>query len=113
MSINLLQRGTEQDTTPGGSILAAATGQHHHGLHWNGGDKYNVIGYIGKGAFAMVYKLSSKRDGEVYAVKEIDKAQFAKNGASAQKARKELDVIKNLRHVGKGSLTADPRLTPI
>ena len=73
-------------------------------MHWNGGDKYNVIGYIGQGAFAMVYKLSSKQDGEVYAVKEIDKGKFAKGGSSAEKARKELDVIRNLQHVSRANI---------
>ncbi|KAK4690470.1 hypothetical protein P7C71_g6328, partial [Lecanoromycetidae sp. Uapishka_2] len=96
-TVKTMQQGLQQDTTPNGSILAAATGQHHHGMHWNGGDKYNVIGYIGKGAFAMVYKLSSKRDGEVFAVKEIDKGKI-KDKADAHKAQKELNVIKNLRH---------------
>lgn len=93
-----MQQPLQQGTTPNGSILTAATGQTHHGMHWNGGDKYNVICYIGKGAFAMVYKLSSKQDGEVFAVKEIDKAKI-KDRNEANKARKELDVIKNLRHV--------------
>lgn len=49
----------------------------------------------------MVYKLSSKRDGEVYAVKEIDKVKLMKGGSSTQKAQKEVDVIKNLRHVSR------------
>lgn len=97
-TVKVMQQGFQPETTPNGSILAAATGQHHHGMHWNGGDKYNVISYIGKGAFAMVYKLSSKRDGEVFAVKEIDKTKI-KDRADAIKARKELDVIKSLRHV--------------
>ena len=66
---------------------------------WNGGEKYNVVGYIGKGAFAMVYKLSSKSSGEVYAVKQIEKRRFIKDGLLGHKVHYELNVMKKLSHV--------------
>ena len=97
--------GPQQETTPNGSILAAATSSNNHGLHWNGGEKYNVVNYIGKGAFAMVYKLSSKRDGELYAVKEVSKKNFIKDGILGHKFHNELNVMKSLHHVSNPSTT--------
>ena len=98
--INALGNHQQQVTTPHGSILAAATsGNNNHGLNWNGGRKYNVINRIGSGAFALVYKLSSKRDGEPYAVKEISKDRFMKDGHLGIKFHNELNLIKSLNHV--------------
>ena len=81
------------------SAIMAGTAGHHHGLAWNGGDKYNVVGYVDKGAFAMVYQLASKRDGEVYAVKQLEKRRFLKDGHLGRRGHNELDVMKTLRHV--------------
>lgn len=68
-------------------------------MEWNGGDDYNVVGYIGKGAFASVYKLATKRDGDLYAVKQIEKRHFMKNGILDQKVHNELLIMKRLQHV--------------
>lgn len=68
------------------------------GMHWNGGSEYNVIGCLGKGAFATVYKLATKRDGLVYAAKELDKRRFLKNGILDMKFDNEIQIMKNLRH---------------
>lgn len=68
-------------------------------MNWSGGSKYNVVGTIGQGAFANVYKLSSKRDGVVFAAKQLDKSRFAKDGTLSSKIYNELNLIKSLRHV--------------
>lgn len=81
------------------ALIASGSSQYHFGMHWNGGDTYNVVGYIGKGAFAMVYKLATKRDGEVFAVKQLEKRKFIKNGILDHKVNNELRIIKHLRHV--------------
>ena len=86
------------EASPNASILAAATGDYNHGFGWNGGDKYNVVSYIGKGAFAMVYKLSATKDGEVYACKQIEKRRFIKDGALNNKVHNEILVMKDLEH---------------
>ena len=95
--------GTSRPTT----MLAAATGGNVHGMHWSGGPKYNIVGYIGSGAFANVYKLSSKRDGMVYAAKQLDKKRFARGGNLPEKIYNELNVIKGLRHVSVSSLSKE------
>lgn len=68
-------------------------------MHWNGGTKYNVVSFLGSGAMAMVFKLSSKRDGEVYACKQLDKKRFLKSGIVGDKVYNELNIMKKLRHV--------------
>lgn len=97
--MHALPQGVRPETSPRTSLLAAATGANSHGMHWGGGAKYNVVGFIGAGAFANVYKLSSKRDGLVFAVKQLDKSRLAKAGNPVSKIYNELNVIKSLRHV--------------
>lgn len=70
-----------------------------HGMHWSGGSVYNVTGQIGKGAFATVYRLATKKDGIVYAAKELDKRKFMKNGILDLKVENEMKIMKCLRHV--------------
>ncbi len=60
---------------------------------------YNVVGHIGKGAFANVYKLATKQDGELFAAKEIEKRRFIKDGVLSHKVHNEIDVMKQLKHV--------------
>ena len=79
--------------------LAAGTEEYNYGMEWNGGETYNVVGYIGKGAFACVYQLATKRDGELYAAKQIEKRKFVKHGVLDQKINNEMTIMKNLRHV--------------
>ncbi|KAL4806337.1 kinase-like domain-containing protein [Aspergillus unguis] len=69
-----------------------------HGMHWSGGPTYNVTGQIGKGAFAVVYKLATKQHGTVFAAKELDKRRFMKNGILDQKVDNELKIMKDLKH---------------
>ena len=97
--MHALPQGFRPDASAHPSLLAAATVGNGHGMHWGGGSKYNVVGFIGAGAFANVYKLSSKSDGLVFAVKQLDKMRFAKDGGLSEKMYNELNVIKGLRHV--------------
>lgn len=66
---------------------------------WKGDDKYNVVEYIGKGAFANVYKIATKHDGEAFAAKELEKRRFVKDGVLDQKLHNELLIMKGLCHV--------------
>ncbi|KAL8331149.1 hypothetical protein RB593_001887 [Gaeumannomyces tritici] len=65
---------------------------------WNGSDQYNRIGQIGKGAFATVYKVTSKYDGKPYAAKELDKRRFIKNGVLDQKVENEMKIMRRVTH---------------
>ncbi|KAI9847404.1 MAG: hypothetical protein M1837_002593 [Sclerophora amabilis] len=65
---------------------------------WTGGDKYKVIGHAGKGTFAIVYKIATYSNGEVFAAKELDKRKFIKNGILDQKLDNEMQIMKRLRH---------------
>lgn len=86
---------------------AATTQTAHHkvpvtmgrfGMHWSGGERYNVVGYIGKGAFAMVYQLATKSDGQLFAAKELEKRRFMKNGLLDRKIDNELQIMKAISH---------------
>lgn len=71
----------------------------NHGMEWSGGDRFNVVGHIGRGAFANVFKLATKRDGEYYAAKQIEKRHFMKNNTVDSKIHNEIDIMKRLCHV--------------
>ena len=75
---------------------------------WSGGPKYNVIGTIGKGAFATVYKVATKDDGKVFAAKELSRRQFRKNNTDDRKFDSEMDIMKQLRHVRSTSISPRP-----
>lgn len=68
-------------------------------MQWSGGHTYKVIGYIGKGAFAAVYKLARRHDGVQFAVKEIGKTVLAKKGVVDRRVEQELAIMKRLEHV--------------
>ena len=109
--MHALPQGVGPGTSRPTSLLTAATGGNVHGMHWGGGPKYNLVGFIGSGAFANVYKLSSKRDGVVYAAKQLDKNRIAKNGNFPHgdlpnKIYNELNVIKGLRHVSVSTFSS-------
>ncbi|KAG8530768.1 uncharacterized protein KY384_004125 [Bacidia gigantensis] len=86
------------ETTPHASILAAATGDPNHQMGWDDSAKYNLVGQIGKGAFAIVYKVSAKETGEVYACKTLEKRRFIKDGILSHKLHNEILVMENLEH---------------
>ncbi|KAK4977449.1 Protein kinase protein rad53 [Elasticomyces elasticus] len=69
-----------------------------HGMHWNGGDKYHVSGHLGKGAFAIVYLLTTKSDGQYFAAKELEKRRFMKNGVLDRKLDNEMQIMKGISH---------------
>ncbi|CEI64086.1 unnamed protein product [Fusarium venenatum] len=65
---------------------------------WTGSKKYNRIGTIGKGAFAIVHRVTSKYDGLPYAAKEIEKRRFIKNGVLDQKVENEMKIMQRVEH---------------
>lgn len=80
---------------------------------WDGSDKYNRVGIIGKGAFAVVYRVTSKIDGSPYAAKELDTRNFMKNGILDQKVENEMRIMQRIKHVCISSdQTNRPRLPP-
>ncbi|KAK5056699.1 hypothetical protein LTR84_012231 [Exophiala bonariae] len=76
----------------------ASMRENSYGNHWNGGTKYNFTGCLGKGAFATVYRIQTKKEGDVYAAKELDKRRFLKNGVLDTKFDSELQIMKSLSH---------------
>lgn len=78
--------------------LKAPVVQKHYAMHWNGGDKYNVIGLIGKGAFATVYQLATKSEGQIFAAKELEKRKFMKNGILDRKLDNEMQIMQSICH---------------
>jgi serine/threonine protein kinase len=67
-------------------------------MKWDGGDKYNIIGVLGKGAFATVHQLATKMDGRLLAAKELEKRRFMKNGQLDKKIDNEMKIMESLRH---------------
>lgn len=65
---------------------------------WNGSEKYHRIGEIGRGAFATVWKVTSRFDGLPYAAKELDKRKFMKDGVLDQKVENELNIMQRVMH---------------
>ncbi|KAK4961150.1 Protein kinase protein rad53 [Elasticomyces elasticus] len=68
------------------------------GMHWSGGDKYNVIGLVGKGAFATVYQIATKSEGQLFAAKELEKRKFMKNGVLDRKLDNEMQIMQAINH---------------
>jgi len=69
-----------------------------YGMHWDGGERYKCIGQIGAGAFATVYQVSDRFSGEVFAVKELEKRRFVKNGLLDHRVDNEMQIMRTLRH---------------
>ncbi|KAL5114730.1 Protein kinase protein rad53 [Pleosporales sp. CAS-2024a] len=67
-------------------------------MKWDGGNKYNIIGVLGKGAFATVHQLATKMDGRLLAAKELEKRRFMKNGTLDKKIDNEMKIMESLRH---------------
>ncbi|KXT10910.1 hypothetical protein AC579_3480 [Pseudocercospora musae] len=80
------------------SAVKAPVPHNHFGMHWNGGEVYNVVGHIGKGAFASVYQLATKIDGQLYAAKELEKRRFMKNGVLDRKLENEMRIMQSIDH---------------
>lgn len=77
---------------------------------WKGSGKYNRGDRIGKGAFATVYKVTSKFDGRPFAAKELDKRKFMKNGVLDQKVENEMKIMQRAKHVSELALLSNVRL---
>lgn len=67
-------------------------------MKWDGGTNYNIIGQVGKGAFATVYQLATKMTGKLLAAKELEKRRFMKNGMLDKKIDNEMKIMQGLRH---------------
>ncbi|KAF2133063.1 Pkinase-domain-containing protein [Dothidotthia symphoricarpi CBS 119687] len=67
-------------------------------MKWDGGANYNLIGQIGKGAFATVHQLATKMEGKLLAAKELEKRRFMKNGQLDKKIDNEMKIMQSLRH---------------
>lgn len=66
---------------------------------FRGSQKYARVDVVGRGAFATVYKVTSKYDGSPYAAKELDKRDFMKNGIVDQKVENEMKIMQKVKHV--------------
>lgn len=77
---------------------------------WKGGDRYNMVSTIGKGAFAVVYKVLDKFHGVPYAAKELEKRRFIKNGILDAKVDNEMNIMRKIQHV---SFSLALALTPL
>ncbi|KAF2028128.1 Pkinase-domain-containing protein [Setomelanomma holmii] len=67
-------------------------------MKWDGGTKYNILGILGKGAFATVHQLATKMEGRLLAAKELEKRRFMKNGMLDKKIDNEMKIMQGLRH---------------
>ncbi|RMZ85079.1 hypothetical protein DV738_g55, partial [Chaetothyriales sp. CBS 135597] len=76
----------------------ASMRENPYGNVWNGGSIYSFIGFLGKGTFAMVYRVQTKRDGNIFAAKEIDKRHFMKKGQLDVRFDNELKIMQSLKH---------------
>ena len=86
-------------STRANKVLVAGTEPFNCGMQWNGGETYHVTALLGKGAFASVYKLTRRADGELFAAKEIRKTVFAQRGVLDRRVEQELNIMKQLEHV--------------
>ena len=76
-------------------------------MHWSGGDLYSVVASAGKGAFATVYQVATKKEGTVYAAKELEKRKHLKDGSLKLKFNNELKIMKLIHHVSS-HIPVDP-----
>lgn len=79
-------------------LSVLANPENTYGMKWNGGSQYNVVGVVGHGAFATVYKIADQRDGTAFAAKELNTSKFIKNGIMDIKFDNEIRIMKDLRH---------------
>jgi serine/threonine protein kinase len=92
------QPGTKGQSKAPPSVKPMLLQGNPFGMHWSGGEKYNVTGHLGKGAFATVYRLNSKSNGQMFAAKELEKRRFMKNGVIDKKLDNELRIMKGISH---------------
>ncbi|KAM3419255.1 hypothetical protein BST61_g5193 [Cercospora zeina] len=80
------------------TTFTALMPNNQYGMRWGGGEVYNVVGHIGKGAFASVYQLATKLDGHLYAAKELEKRRFMRNGVLDTKLDNEMKIMRSISH---------------
>ncbi|RFU30040.1 hypothetical protein B7463_g6286, partial [Scytalidium lignicola] len=83
------------DATDGTSVSVSTS---RYMKEWKGGEKYNKVSCIGRGAFAVVYKITDKYNGVPYAAKELEKRRFMKNGILDQKVDMEMNIMRKISH---------------
>ncbi|KAJ4287345.1 Protein kinase protein rad53 [Kalmusia sp. IMI 367209] len=86
-------RGEERE-----KVLRLQQQPYRQAMKWNGGIDYTIMGELGKGAFATVYKIATKMNGVVFAAKELEKRRFMKDGHLDKKLDNELAIMRNLQH---------------
>ena len=69
-----------------------------HGMHWNGGWRYNVVGLLKKGAFATVYMLATIKGGQLLVAKELDKKRLMKNRQTDHRLDNKMRIMRTLQH---------------
>ncbi|KAH8820375.1 kinase-like protein [Xylogone sp. PMI_703] len=84
--------------TPDGDGPNVSASTSRYLKEWKGGKKYNKVACIGKGAFAVVYKITDKYNGVPYAAKELEKRRFMKNGVLDQKVDMEMNIMRKISH---------------
>jgi serine/threonine protein kinase len=67
-------------------------------IHGKDKQRYNIVGSLGKGAFATVHQVARAIDGNFFAAKELDKARFMKHGQLDQRLDNEMKIMQDLRH---------------
>lgn len=92
------QESNDSDDRGDMTLFTAGTMPYNHGMRWTGGDDYNVVGKLGSGAFATVYKLINVHTGNLIAAKEIEKRRFMQNNTLDMKITTELQIMKNSDH---------------
>ncbi|KAI1819745.1 Pkinase-domain-containing protein [Xylaria intraflava] len=65
---------------------------------FRGNDKYARRDDIGKGAFATVYVVTSRFNGQPFAAKELDKRKFMKDNVLDQKVENEMKIMQKVKH---------------
>ena len=92
---------TKTGTPVSRQVRLAAAGPSHpqYQTEWRGSEKYSKVNQIGKGAFAVVHKVTSRYDGKPYAAKELEKRRFVKNGILDQKVENEMKIMQQVTHV--------------
>ncbi|KAF3017406.1 hypothetical protein E8E14_003956 [Neopestalotiopsis sp. 37M] len=99
--VNLFPPPTRNEKTARNGSVAQPTNnlfEYQHPREFQSNEKYARVGVIGKGAFATVYKVTSKFTGLPYAAKELDKRKFMKNGVLDQKVENEMKIMQKVSH---------------
>ncbi|KAI5285508.1 hypothetical protein KEM54_000515, partial [Ascosphaera aggregata] len=95
-----LKRWEKQDRGAAGAIhlMSVPSANYTFGMNWNGAPDYNVVGMIGKGAFATVYKIATKIDGRIFACKELNSRSLGRGKKAQKKIYQELRIMDRLWH---------------